>query len=89
EFYFREFWNKTSLREATGNAHLKLGDVFTLRGGASYRRYSTSGSEIYNDGQFRQFTGTAVTAYADVFTQNKAASWITGNYAAAFAQYNA
>ncbi|WP_341203921.1 TonB-dependent receptor [uncultured Sphingomonas sp.] len=89
EFYFREFWNKTSLREATGNGHLKLGDVFTLRGGASYRRYSTSGSEIYNDGQFRQFTGSPVTSYADVFTQNEAASWITGNYAAAFAKYNA
>ncbi|WP_294331150.1 TonB-dependent receptor [uncultured Sphingomonas sp.] len=89
EFYFREFWNKTSLKEAVGNAALKLNEVFTLRAGGSYRRYETSGSEIYNDGQFRQFTGTPVTAYATVFRQNKAASWIAGDYAKAFAQYNA
>ena len=89
EFYFREFWNKTSLKEAVGNAAQKLGDIFTLRAGASYRRYQTSGSEIYNDGQFRQFTGTPVTAYATVFSQNKAASWIAGDYDKAFAQYNA
>lgn len=89
EFYFREFWNKTSLKEGVGNAALKLGDVFTLRAGASYRRYETSGSEIYNDGQFRNFTGTPVTPYAVVFSQNKSASWITGDYAKAFATYNA
>lgn len=89
EFYFREFWNKTTLKEAVGNAALKLNDIFTLRAGASYRRYETSGSEVYNDGQFHQYTGTPVTAFATVFTQNKAASWITGDYAKAFAQYNA
>jgi iron complex outermembrane recepter protein len=89
EFYFREFWNKTTLKEAVGNAALKLNDIFTLRAGASYRRYETSGSEVYNDGQFHQYTGTPVTSFATVFTQNKAASWITGDYAKAFAQYNA
>ncbi|WP_066726938.1 TonB-dependent receptor [Sphingomonas pituitosa] len=89
EFYFREFWNKTSLKEGVGNAALKLSDVFTLRAGASYRRYETSGSEVYNDGKFRNFTGTPVTPYAVVFSQNKAASWITGDYAKAFATYNA
>lgn len=89
EFYFREFWNKTSLKEGVGNAALKLSDVFTLRAGGSYRRYETSGSEVYNDGQFRNFTGTPVTPYAVVFTQNKAASWIAGDYAKAFATYNA
>lgn len=89
EFYFREFWNKTSLKEGVGNAALKLNDVFTLRAGGSYRRYETSGSEIYNDGQFHAVTGTPVTPYAVVFSQNKAASWITGDYAKAFATYNA
>ncbi len=89
EFYFREFWNKTSLKDAVGNAALKLSDVFTLRAGASYRRYETSGSEVYNDGQFKKFGGTPVTPYAVVFSQNKAASWITGDYAKAFATYNA
>jgi TonB-dependent receptor len=89
EFYFREFWNKTTLKEAVGNAALKLNGIFTVRAGGSYRRYETSGSEVYNDGQFHQYTGTPVTSFATVFTQNKAASWITGDYAKAFAQYNA
>ncbi|WP_294253669.1 TonB-dependent receptor [uncultured Sphingomonas sp.] len=89
EFYFREFWNKTSLKEGVGNAALKLNDIFTLRAGASYRRYETSGSEVYNDGKFRQFSGTPVIPYAVAFTQHKSADWIAGDYAKAFATYNA
>ncbi|WP_448663490.1 TonB-dependent receptor [Sphingomonas sp. CJ20] len=89
EFYFREFWNKTTLHSGAGNASLALNDVFKLRAGGSYRRYSTSGSEVYNDGKFREFTGTPVTDYGYVFSQNNDASWIAGDYAKAFAKYNA
>lgn len=89
EFYFREFWNKTSLREGVVNGAYTLSDVFTLRGGASYRRFSNAGSEIYNDGQFQKFGGDPAAGIVDAFTQNKAADWLTGNYDRAFARYNA
>lgn len=89
EFYFRDFWNKTNLREAVGNVRYALTPVFALRAGAAYRRYGSSGSETYNDGKFRQFTGAQVNDYTYVFSQNRAASWITGDFPKAFAQYNA
>lgn len=89
EFYFREFWNETSLKEAVLNGRYELSDGYDLKAGASYRRYSSGGSEIYNDGQFRQFDGTAVTPYAEVYTSHKKQPWIVGDYALAFATYNA
>lgn len=89
EFYFREFWNETSLKEAVLNGRYTLADGFDVRAGAAYHRYSSAGSEIYNDGQFQQFDGTAVTPYAQVYTSHKKQSWITGDYDRAFATYNA
>ncbi|WP_084580635.1 TonB-dependent receptor [Sphingomonas azotifigens] len=89
EFYFREFWNKTNLREGVVNGAYTLTDIFTLRGGASYRRFSNSGSEIYNDGQFQKYGGDPAASIVDPFTQNKSADWLTGNYDRAFAKYNA
>jgi TonB-dependent receptor len=89
EFYFREFWNETSLKEATLNGAYELNDWLKLRGGAAYRRYSSAGSEIYNDGQFKQYDGTSVTSYAEVYDSHNDQSWITGDYDSAFAQYGA
>ncbi|WP_114393949.1 TonB-dependent receptor [Oleisolibacter albus] len=87
EFYFREFWNKTSLGEGVLNGRYELNDWLKLRAGAAWRRYRTSGSEIFNDGQAHQFTGDAVTDYAYIFSSNKKQSWITGDYDKAFAKY--
>ncbi|MDG5497447.1 TonB-dependent receptor [Niveispirillum sp. BGYR6] len=89
EFYFREFWNETSLKEGVLNGRYTLTDGLTLRGGLAYHRYTSSGSETYNDGKFRQFGGTPVTAYGYVYDGNNKQSWIAGDYDKAFAQYNA
>lgn len=88
EFYFREFWNETSLAEAVLNGRYELTDELKLRAGVAYHRYRSAGSEIYNDGQARQFTGTPVTSYASAYTSNKKQSWVTGDFDKAFANYN-
>jgi len=88
EFYFREFWNETSLREGALNASYRLGEVFTLRAGGAYHRYSSAGSEIYNDGLYRQHSGDAVTAFAGTFSNHEDVSWVVGDFGKAFDHYN-
>lgn len=89
EFYFREFWNETSLKEGVLNGRYEVNDWLKLRGGVAYHRYSSAGSEIYNDGQFQQYGGTAVTPYGEVYDSHNDQSWITGDYSKAFSYYGA
>lgn len=85
EFYFREFWNQTNLTDGALNLHYKLDDALTLRAGGGYRRYNTSGSEVYNDGKAQEFDGTPAGSFSGVFNDYDGPSWVVGNYADAFA----
>lgn len=88
EFYFREFWNQTSLREGELNARYDLDNGIALRVGAAYHRYQSSGQEIYNDGKGHEHSGTPVDGYSYVFDQHRSIDWIVGDYAKAFDRYN-
>lgn len=92
QLYFRESSQETQMREGVANAHYTINDGLTLRTGFSYRKYESSGTEIYNDGLygnlFKSMPGyDAVAPFADVFTGQKSHSWIVGDWAKMLAFY--
>lgn len=91
DFYYRAFNNQSQLQEGVLNAHYKLNDVFTLRAGAAYHRFSQDGEDLFYDGNVNgtngEARGTSVNGITDVFT-NSFGSWLVGNYPAGFARYN-
>lgn len=87
EMYFREFWNQTNLWQGNLKAHFDINDALKLQFGGDLRRYNTSGSEVYNDGQAHAHTGDGVEDYASVYTGYNGDSWVIGNFEQAFSHY--
>lgn len=91
DFYYRAFHNQSALQEGVLNAHYKLNDVFTLRVGGAYHRFSQDGENLFYDGNVNgtnsEVRGTAVGDITDVFN-NSFGSWLVGDYAKGFAKYN-
>lgn len=91
DFYYRAFNNGSSLREGVLNLQYKINDVFTLRAGGAYHRFSQNGANYFYDsnvnGTNAETRGTSVADITDVFT-NSFGSWLIGDYAKGFAKYN-
>ena len=90
-FFYRAFNNQSELQEGVLNAHYKIDDVFTLRAGGAYHRFSQDGRDLFYDGNVNGTTavtrGTSVVGITSVFTNNFG-SWLVGDYAKGFAKYN-
>jgi len=90
-FYYRGFNNKSELHEGVLNARYELSDVWTLRAGAAYHKFSQGGIDLFYDdnvnGTRSKMRGTSVADVTSVFT-NSFGSWLIGDYAKAFAKYN-
>jgi iron complex outermembrane receptor protein len=90
-FYYRAFNNESELHEGVLNARYELTDVWTLRAGGAYHRFSQGGRDLFYDdnanGTRSKTRGTAVNGISNVFT-NSAGSWLIGDYASAFTKYN-
>ncbi|HZF46845.1 MAG TPA: TonB-dependent receptor [Sphingomonadaceae bacterium] len=92
ELYFRENGQDTSLTEGKFTAHFKASPVFTINAGYGYRKYDTSGWDLFNDGlyaqEFRSKPGyDAVTEYYTVYDGHKDHSWVVGDWDRMFAHY--
>ncbi len=91
DFYYRAFNNGSQLWEGSLNLHYKVNDVFTLRAGGAYHRFSQNGANYYYDanvnGTKAEARGTSVAGITDVFT-NKFGSWLVGDFPNGFAKYN-
>ena len=91
DFYYRSFHNGSDLKEGVLNARYSLNDVWTLRAGAAYHRFSQNGANYYYDGGDNgtkgEMRGTTAAGVSDVFT-NSFGSWLIGDYAEGFAKFN-
>ena len=89
-FYYRSFSNQSGLREGVLNLRYELSDVFTLRAGVAYHRFSQQGADLFYDdnvnGTRSKMRGTSVADVTSVFT-NQFGSWLVGDYTKAFAKY--
>ena len=89
-FYYRAFNNESELKEGVLNARYRLNDVFTLRAGVAYHRFSQDGiDKFYDDnvnGTRAKMRGTAAGDVTSVF-KNNFGSWLIGDYEKAFAKY--
>jgi len=89
-FYYRSFNNESGLREGVLNLRYELSDVFTLRAGVAYHRFSQDGMDLFYDdnvnGTRSKMRGTSVADVTSVFT-NQFGSWLIGDYDKAFAKY--
>ncbi|MBU4436077.1 MAG: TonB-dependent receptor, partial [Alphaproteobacteria bacterium] len=89
-FYYRGFNNQSELQEGVLNAQFKLDDVWTLRAGAAYHKFTQGGRDLFYDdnvnGTRSKMRGTSVADVTSVFT-NEFGSWLVGDYAKAFAKY--
>ncbi|WP_031238252.1 TonB-dependent receptor [Asticcacaulis sp. AC466] len=89
-FYYRSFHNGSTLQEAVLNLSYKANDVWTLRAGAAYHKFSQDGASYYYDGGDNGTTGkTRGTSVADITSvfSNSFGSWLIGDYDKAFAKY--
>ncbi|MDC7675884.1 TonB-dependent receptor [Asticcacaulis machinosus] len=90
-FYYRGFNNASELREGVLNGRYSLSDVWTLRAGVAYHKFSQEGIDLFYDdnvnGTRSKMRGTSVADVTSVFT-NDFGSWLIGDYAKAFAKYN-
>ncbi len=91
DFYYRAFHNGSSLEEASLNLRFKANDVWTLRAGAAYHRFSQDGANFFYDGGVNgtngEMRGDSVADITDVFT-NEFGSWLIGDYDKGFAKYH-
>ena len=89
-FYYRSFNNESGLREGVLNLRYELSDVFTLRAGVAYHRFSQNGTDLFYDdnvnGTKAKTRGTSVGDITSVYT-NSFGSWLVGDYGKAFAKY--
>ena len=89
-FYYRGFNNQSELHEGVLNATYEFNDVFKLRAGAAYHRFTQGGIDIFYDdnvnGTRSKTRGTAVADITSIFT-NSVGSWLIGDYDKAFAKY--
>jgi iron complex outermembrane receptor protein len=90
-FYYRGFNNESKLEEAVLNGSFELSDVWTLRAGAAYHKFTQGGIDLFYDdnvnGTRSKMRGASVADVTSVFT-NSFGSWLVGDYAKAFAKYN-
>lgn len=90
-FYYRSFYNQSELQEGVLNLAWKTNDVWTVRAGAAYHRFSQEGTDYFYDGNVNGTTaitrGDAVGDITDVYSNNFG-SWLIGNYEDAFAKYD-
>ncbi len=90
-FYYRAFHNQSELKEGVLNARYKLNDVWTLRGGVAYHKFTQGGADYFYDGGVNGTTGEmrgdSVADITSVFT-NEFGSWLIGDYDKAFAKYD-
>ena len=91
DFYYRAFNNGSTLREGLVNVTFKANDMWTLRAGAAYHRFSQDGANYFYDGGDNgtngEARGTSVADITEVFT-NSFGSWLIGNYDKGFAKYH-
>jgi TonB-dependent receptor len=91
DFYYRSFKNGSQLEEGVLNLHFKANDVWTLRAGGAYHRFSNNGANYYYDGNVNgtngEARGTSVVGITDIFT-NSFGSWLVGDFPEAFAKYD-
>lgn len=91
DFYYRAFHNASELEEGVLNLHYKATDVWTLRAGVAYHRFSNKGANFYYDGNVNgtdgETQGTSVADISSVFT-NSIGSWLSGNFSEAFKKYD-
>ena len=91
DFYYRAFHNESELKEGVLNLQYKMNDVWTLRGGVAYHKFSQDGADYFYDsnvnGTDAKTRGDSVADITDVFT-NEFGSWLIGDYDKAFAKYN-
>jgi iron complex outermembrane receptor protein len=90
-FYYRAFSNESELKEGVLNATYKLNDMWTLRGGVAYHKFTQGGADYFYDGGVNGTTGEmrgdSVADVTSVFT-NEFGSWLIGDYDKAFAKYD-
>ncbi|WP_419252910.1 TonB-dependent receptor [Caulobacter sp. ErkDOM-YI] len=90
-FYYRGFNNQSELQEGVLDAQYVLNEVWTLRAGVAYHKFTQGGRDLFYDdnvnGTRTKMRGTAVADVTSVFT-NEFGSWLVGDYAKAFAKYN-
>ena len=90
-FYYRGFNNESKLEEAVLNGAYELSDVWTLRVGAAYHKFTQGGIDLFYDdnvnGTRGKMRGASVADVSSVFT-NEFGSWLIGDYAKTFAKYN-
>ncbi len=91
DFYYRAFHNQSELKEGVLNAKYKLNDVWTLRGGVAYHKFTQGGADYFYDGGVNgtdpETRGDSVADITSVFT-NEFGSWLIGDYDKAFAKYD-
>ncbi len=91
DFYYRAFHNGSDLKEGVLNLTYRLSDVWTLKAGAAYHRFSQNGANYFYDGNVNgtnaETRGTSVADITSVFT-NSFGSWLVGDFDKAFAKYN-
>jgi TonB-dependent receptor len=90
-FYYRGFHNASELKEGVLNARYNLSDVWTLRAGVAYHKFSQDGMDLFYDGNVNGTTaktrGTSVADITSVYT-NEFGSWLIGDYDKAFKKYD-
>ena len=97
ELYFRQFDNSTSFHEGVINLAYELNDSIKLRGGYTWRRYKTQGTEAYNDSYLRNAFKNGVlvnghddtvNAYSFVYRGDKDQAWVAADWSKMLAYYN-
>jgi iron complex outermembrane recepter protein len=90
-FYYRGFNNQSELKEGVLNAKYELNDVWTLRAGVAYHKFTQGGRDLFYDdnvnGTRSKMRGQSVADVTSVFT-NEFGSWLVGDYEKTFAKYN-
>lgn len=90
-FYYRGFNNQSELKEGVLNAQYALNDVWTLRAGVAYHKFTQGGRDLFYDdnvnGTRSKMRGASVAGVTSVFT-NAFGSWLVGDYDKTFAKYN-
>ncbi len=89
-FYYRGFSNESKLAEGVFNGRFSLSNVWTLRAGVAYHKFTQGGIDLFYDdnvnGTRSKTRGTSVADITSVFS-NEFGSWLIGDYDKGFAKY--
>ncbi len=90
DFYYRAFKNQSKLEEAVLNGRYSLSDVWTVRAGVAYHKFTQGGIDLFYDdnvnGTKAKTRGTSAADITSVFS-NSFGSWLVGDFDKAFAKY--